>query len=359
MQLLIPRYAGNKNDPKKYPLWDGGDYACVFEGFAGSGSFGQRMLRRGARLAIYAEASPLLLPIYDCWLDRSLHSGFYEHWQAWRERILAAFDKGKPYLQLQPRKPNQKKAKYKVVLHDEGWIDEAWEELEELLNKALKGENLDPCLIAACSQIYRYSNFGAIVRTSPKSKNLNVSWEAGRIHQQLRRWKYRIPPVPRGAKVLVLRDCLEACEAFEDWALSNRHSKAIALLDPPYWVPMPKPDDPELQEAFKKRKSKTTMTPAYEGHEPHAEWTKELTLAPLRKLFPVPNLTRLCITNYWSPELDDAIRAIAPNHRSRLLKKLNNVNKTRASTTENIEALWEIGSVHQEQLDIFSILNAA
>lgn len=315
---LFPRYPGSKWDERRYPVWDGREYAASIETYAGSGAVTMRMLDRGISEVWLGEKSPLVRCVWEVWRHKKLHGEFYSLLGHWKARLLQAPDK-----------------------------DAVWAEMEKPMDAALRGEAVDEAELAALSLLYRHANFSGIVRAS--GRGLNVGWSEERLGV-VARWNYELPPLPDGVTVHLFSDAQECAEAAHECK-----GEALALVDPPYWLPQPDPNDPELQAVFRKRKSKTKLHPAYENHQPHADETLGLATRPLLTLMGNPRVTRIVATNWHSDELSEVMRGWQFDaQKVGRLKQLCNLSGSAPIPHQSnpVEMLWQRGGIVRRQLNL-------
>lgn len=306
--ILFPRFPGSKAD---YPIWDGGTFTAVVECFGGSAIFSQQMMRRGVKQVFIADTDPTVKAVYSIWKTPHLHHDFYLELQAFQKYV----------------------ARDPVM---------AWDCLKSNLDYP---EGHSTARIAAASLVLRHLTFGGVVRCSANGK-LNVSYCDERL-AVLARWRYTLPPIPKGCQVNIYDDWGDCVNGFERWAANQPNGRAIALLDPPY---------------FSDRSAGIRMTPAYPGHQPHDLRTLDLTFNPLQRLLQVPQVKRLVVTNYVSTAITNQMKLFAEccdmPMKFTQLKKLDQIQGAHLSKTQNVEGMWEFGIPAQQQQNLFDLIAA-
>lgn len=321
---LIPRFSGGKRDHKKYRIWDGARYDAVIEPFAGGSAFSQQMILRGCKNIFLGECDRLLLSIYQCWLNPESHQAVYDAIADWQKRFHAA---------------TYSPAKFDLV----------WDCLKQRLDKSpmARYEDYPIAERAAASLVLRKLTFGGVVRLNTQGM-LNVKWVNDTIPGFLR-WSYRFPFVPEDCNITIVNSWQKCVSRFHDWAEANPEGRAIALVDTPYFANLPS------QEAMDKRKQQNGITPAYPGHEPHSLKTLNLSIAPVRILRDFGQVKRIVVTNYYSDQLDQALRGMDAGLVMRSVGKLDGLNQTRSSGTEYEECVWELGEAYATQTSLLEL----
>jgi len=302
-QLLIPRYPGGKRKLLSQ-IYDGGRYDSIVEPFIGGGAATLRLLPIVGN-AYLSDADPTVWSIWHCWNHPELHLAVYENLKTLKNEAIAD-------------------------------IASAWISLKAEFEAA---NTSNPARLAAVSLTIRKLTFGGVVREGANG-HLNVKWVQCQV-DTLPRWRYRFPPFPPNAHISLSQSWEAALDAFE----KSSSEAAIALIDPPYWVPYT---------PGTKRKGRGGMTPAYIGHKPHDEATLAMCVNCVQRLAVNPCVKRVVVANYLSARLDAALFDIAaaanlPIVRT-VLGRLDGLNMSRAVSTENLDTLWTIGQSHQSQL---------
>lgn len=153
--------------------------------------------------------------------------------------------------------------------------------------------------LAAASLVLRKLAFGGVIRHGANGE-LNVSWHESKA-MSFRQWK---APAPHATgKVMLYDDALQCLrESPED--------DALVVIDPPYWLP-----------------GTGRMTPAYRAHTPHGDDTFALCVDAL--VLALPWAKRIVVCNYESPQLHEAILALAPHAKwvdFGVMDRMNNGN---------------------------------
>jgi len=300
MSTLMPRYPGSK---ARYLIqWDdGARFDAVVEPFLGAGHFLQYYLPR-VQHAFAAEADPSVLAIWHSWLRPNEHHRVY-WWINSLQRDFAFDTK-------------------------QAW---AWQFLKGVFHEP----SSDPTILAAASLVIRKLAFGGIVRCSKNGK-LNVTYSKLQLPELLK-WEYRFPPQPP-IPIHLDQDWSDAVTTFSD----SEAVEAIALVDPPYYVP----------------RRYGRVTPCYPNHKPHSPDTLDLFLDCTSSLLSTGRCSRIICTNYYSPETDDAIRAIASQYNCPITLEmgstLTSINRGMEASSINIEATWILGHEYARQLELFA-----
>jgi len=327
ISALVPRYPGSK---RLYDFNDCGDYDSVIEPFTGSGITSLKLLNQGARSLYWADTDPTMRAIYQVWVDKSLHDQFYFYLEEFR----ASFFKESLTLVC----PDGMR-----VLEDSirSTQDKAWNQLKETFDSA---DESNPARLAAASLCLRKLTFGGVVRASANGK-LNVTYCNGQL-DELEKWRYRLPIAPY---TLSISQSWEG--SFKELERSDCE-RTFCLIDPPYWLPLYETDE----ELKKVRRQTGTMTPCYLGHKPHDRATLDLCVDAVRVALSIQKIKRIVITNYFSEELDSAIAALCDEFKKpctiETVGKLDGINRGRATTTQNKEAVWSVGYAAIKQLSL-------
>lgn len=305
--MLFSRFPGSKRNQAKYPIWDGSNFDAVIEPFAGGAAFSQLMLKRGVRSVFLADADPWVRAVYECWLNPTMHDRFYRQVELLKGYFL--------------EEPDIANIICKQMLDDHA--------------------NYNVPEIAAASLVFRSVTFAGIVRTN-EQEVLSINYNEDRL-PSLRRKQFQFPYIAKSASISISDHWSKAVDNLKQWAKSNPSGRAIALVDPPYYVP-------PMPQVHRQRKQANAITPAYPGHRPHDFETLMLCVDAVRCLVEISQVKLMAITNYYSDELHTALQKIDPLVCVQVGGKLNGLNRTRASTTEFIEATWTIGVRQTEQL---------
>lgn len=305
--MLFSRFPGSKRNQAKYPIWDGSNFDAVIEPFAGGAAFSQAMLKRGVRSVFLADADPWVRAVYECWIDPNTHDAVY---QSIRQLQLNFSDD--PAL-------GEQICKGVLDFHHQYSLPE----------------------VVAASLVLRHITFAGVVRVGA-GKLLNVSLVEERLPTLLR-WKFRFPPIQPGASISIADHWSKAVENLERWASDNPTKRAIALVDPPYYVP-------PMPQVHRQRKQSSAITPVYPGHKPHDPETLAMCVDAVRRLAAIPQVKFMAVTNYYSDELHQELLKIDPTITLTMGSKLDGLNCKRASTTQFVEATWTIGVRQTEQL---------
>jgi hypothetical protein len=311
---LFDRYPGSK---RNYLLLDGdgSDYDCIIEPFIGAGWQTLKALRLGIKQAFIADADPSVWAVWECW--RGGFSGAVEERvKEWQFRFM-------------------------------GGANAAWSELKREFEHFSKWVLTDPHYesnvpLAAASLALRKLTFAGVTRCN-KQGGLNVVPSKEQL-EIFPRWRYAMPPKPQGT-VSLSWDWADAIAAFE----SSDCQQAIAIVDSPYWLPYT---------PGTKRRGTGWMTAAYVAHNPHADAEFSMCVDAVRRLAHNPRVKCLKVCNYDSEPMQQALEAIAseaghPITRE-LVGKLDGLNASRASTTQNQEVVWTIGVGAVQQLRLMA-----
>jgi len=292
MTQLVPRYPGSK---RLYSLLDRFDYGCIVEPFGGSLATSLKAIEGGVKAIQVADADPTVSAIYWCWArqDADLPGAV----DLWRLRFEAH--------------PN-----------------EAWAGLKLEIEAAVEGSIANSSRVAAASLVLRKLAFGGVIRYSANGK-LNIAPNRDQL-EKLAQWSYEYPST-NGANILV-RNSWQEC-------FTGIPKDSFCLIDPPYYLP----------------RSCGRMTPAYWRHEPHDRETLHLCLDAVQLAVQCPQISRIVVCNYASPELDEFMGSIGrmglPVKRA-TFGRCDSINRTRKAVTNAEEVLWFIGEEKYKQLEI-------
>jgi hypothetical protein len=299
--MLIARFPGSKRLHRRrlFP----GRYATVVEAFAGGGSVTTGL---APRHAFAGEANPATRAVWEVWSHPDIHEAVYGHLEALKQAMLDDQATAWPAL----------KARY----------EEPVEATDSLAAVALMMHRL---------------TFGGVTRCN-RFGLLNVALSRGQLGK-LAKWRYRFPPAPER---LVVTPGWEA--AIASFAASGA-TNALALVDPPYWMPYT---------PGTRRRGTGGMTPAYPGHKPHDPATLAMCLDSATALAAMPQVERLVVTNYLTQEMDEAMHTIA-NDAGRYIQRLDlgrlaGLNRSRAAVTCARDTAWIMTHTQDEQLTLWA-----
>jgi hypothetical protein len=151
-------------------------------------------------------------------------------------------------------------------------------------------------------------------------------------------WEYQWPS--NGIEKLTFAEGWQgAVTALED----SPYRDALVVLDPPYYSPQA-----WVEVRKDGRQVASKMTPAYPGHNPQSADELALCLDSLDAVLATGKARRVVLFNYWSPELDEQIRAVLTRHgRSDCAVSrvgyLGGMNNAQTFHKRDVEAVWEIG----------------
>jgi hypothetical protein len=319
--LLAP-FVGSKADVKKYPVHDGGQYDATVEPFGGSGHFTTRHLDHIGR-AFVAERDPTVWAVWYCWLRPELRRRVDAELIRWQGEVIqdaeAAFE----------------------TLSD--FIDTT------ILAAGLTSTSTIVALAAARITIGKL-NFGAVVRCNATEGKLNISLSEDKrssfearhnspqlslvTREEINAWVHHWRPLPPEVRVNLFTHWRHVCQALERSSVT----RAIALVDPIYWLPYEPGTD---------RRGSGAMSPAYPGHQPSAEETFGDCVDCAEWLLATGKVKRLVLTNYISDPLGVALADLSGRYGIDFefsnLGPLSTMNKRQAAKTENEEGAWEFG----------------
>lgn len=303
--MLIPRYPGGKRKLLKQ-IYDGDTYDCIVDPFAGGGAATVKLLPVVKR-AFVADADPSVWAVWECWRKPHLH-------------------------------PHVKQIIRNIQTNTAANPALAW----DLSKQDFEAANTRrPDLLAATSLAIRKLAFGGVIRFGASGK-LNITWSKGQLPKFLS-WQYRFPAQPEGTQINLGDSWQDAVSAFK----SSDCKRAIALIDPPYFVPY----TPGTS-----RRGNGGMTPAYPGHKPHAQDTFDLCVDCVSSLVSSNRVKRLVVANYWSSEMNEALTKIAEDAQLPIecikVGRLDGINRSRAVSTQNVDCLWVIGHQRIKQLSL-------
>ena len=319
----ITPYAGGKKwgrgKPDYWSIYTGDKFKCstVVSLFGGMDAIAGTMLERGfTDKVIVAEADASVRAVWECWANPDLWEDFYEAIDYWKDQF-----------NINP--VNSEKL------------------VKDLIERAIAGEKLPTAMVAATQIAYRRMAFMALSRTSASGK-LNVKLDLDGKLKTFQRWSWKFPPIEHG-QIEVVDDFSKIFDLNVDWA------DTMAIVDPPYYYPIDPVGDAGI---MKKRKLKTTMSPAYIGHEPHnADLTlHKLCLEPVAQLVDL-GCRRIVVSNYDSQPLQAGLNQIGM-HQKQSIGLLDWGNKSVKPVTKRVEAIWEFGELLDapatEQLTLFA-----
>lgn len=280
--LPILPFPGNKR--KHLQLLLGLDrYQALISPFLGSGAL---ELASGAKAKYVADADSALYLQWEFILARRWQE-VLDSLKFWQKRVADSI--ATPgyfaYLNLPPRQRRKVARNNPLALTFLERMDGLW---AQLLNIYATSEEPLPRSVAALA--IRKLSFGAVVRQG-KNGQLNIKWTIDKL----------APFVSfDGAQPAIKGDWALHADAFDAIAdfKANEIGPAIAIIDPPYWLPW-------------KDGVRNQMDPAYPGHKPHAIETFELGIESVKRLAECKRVKRISYCNYFSEEMNTAIRKIS------------------------------------------------
>ena len=320
LPLLSP-FVGSKGSKKYRAIHDGGDYDCIYEAFTGGGGF--TLLHPNAPRALFgADADPA---VRAAWL--AMHDD--------KTRTIAADRIAWWTQQFQGVSLEQAQRSWRVLREEFNWGG----------HPATRGKTR-LAYYAAASIVIRRLCFGTVLRTANQPSttfhgkklhrlNIALSYKAEKGKSKLESfqgWQHQWPTP--------LDHCTITTH-FNTSAIALKHShyqSAIAVIDPPYWVPY---------EPGTNRRGTGAMTAAYPGHKPSDDREFGLCIDAINAAFATGKVKRAVVFNYVSGRLDQAIRIAAkrwnmPCHFSNL-GPLGNMNNAQQKHGRFDEGVWELG----------------
>ena len=276
---------GGKGNFRKYPVWDERYcYDAWIEPCVAAGHQVHKYLAKGIiRNAFVADIDPKVAATWQVWSTPSLRSEV-------AERI--------------------NRLSYRLLSDPVG----VYEEMKAIID----GGSTDTVEIAAASLVGRQFVFGNTLRSNAKGQ-LNVCASKDKTRSLLRRsgvvgehpqlnpglleqmnkgWRFEMPYFDSRWNVNWSANAHACIDAFE----ASSHQRAIAFFDPPYWVP---------RGSRPGRRGTGALTPAYTHHgDPQGDDLFTLCVSVLERLLSNPNIERVVMTNYISPQIVKAVEAM-------------------------------------------------
>ena len=247
-------------------------------------------LHHEANAAFIGESDPSVLAVWLAWLQPRTHAEVLRRLELWKNEFQSTD------------------------------VEPAWEALKHSFETSQGAE------LAAASLALRKLTFGGVVRDGATG-NLNIRYVQCQVPKFLK-WTYVFPPQPSGL--------VHASNDWQgSWAAVERHhfEEGIAVLDPPYWLPYGPGSS---------RRGTGRMSPAYRGHQPHAEETKALCVEAFAVAVSDPRFALIQITNYYSEELNAELQAVCPGVEVKIGDRLDGINPGKKRGTNHLEAMWTL-----------------
>lgn len=260
-----------------------GQYEALISPFLGSGAL---ELASNAKVKIVADA--------DFALNQQWQFILREEWpqvigglKFWQKQVadLVATPSYAAYASLTPRRRRIEAVDNPLAMSFLVEMDSIWDRL-----LALREGLTDALQVAIAALAIRKLAFGAVVRQG-KGGQLNIKWALDNLAAFVN--FSGAQPYIKGVWHLH-GDCFDAIAAFK----SAGYGPAIAVVDPPYWLPW--------EDGVRNQ-----MDPAYPGHTPHSDETFRLGVDSVRQLAQCGNIKRIAYCNYFSEQMDVEIREIA------------------------------------------------
>lgn len=301
MKPLFPRYPGSK---RSYALIDGYPYDAVIEPFVGGGSFFASMIDLEYVRSLYiSDSDPRVLAVYKTWVNRKLNPLFPDRLQS----VMADLERRGLLL----------------------WFVS----LKEAMENADQGIKRDPALLAAQSLVIRDAVHRGIMRFN-LSGEFNTPLEKPYRHQKIlanySRGRYNLPAIPDnlGDRVYLHSDALKCLRA----ARRGEFEQGICLIDPPY----------------------VDCGSVYPGDAGKQDWGA-LCLKAVKMALANPKIKKVIVFNYYRPELDEALLALANRHHVKrtVLTRLTRIANGKSNIkTSRFECRWEFDKLKWKQLEL-------
>ena len=313
--LLISPFVGGKSKAKYKGIHDKGDYDVSLEPFTGGAGFTLAHPDSPRRL-IGADADPSVRAIWEVWDNPWLRPLANDRVAFWSKQFK----------------------------HDGSWEEtvekglRAWEFLEQEFN--YRGNPGVPGVarkawFAAASIVLRRLIFGPVRVNGHGKLNISLNYKARKGKSKLesfQSWQHQWPKH------------LDYCNISPHWNLAiiklkrSQFERAIAVIDPPYWVPYEPGTD---------RRGSGAMTASYPGHKPSHDGLFWDGINAIDAAFSTGKVRRCVVFNYISNRMNNAIHTLAkrhdmPCHLSNL-GPLGNMNNAQNFHGRFDEGVWEIG----------------
>mgnify|MGYP000017118210 CR=1 FL=1 len=257
---------------------------CLIDPFLGGGALA---LLCDCPLKIVAEGDPALNLQWQFILQNRWKEVLQEM-TAWQKKVSYLLSTAGyfAYCTLTP-----KKRRKEAVLPGNELALVFLEEMDKLWSQLLKSlKSSDDLKQAAAALAVRKLSFASYTREG-KDGQLNIKWTTDKLASFVNFDGKQ--PIIKGEWSLH-KDAFDAISAYMCQPIDN----AIALIDPPYWLP---PVDGVRNQ----------LTPSYRGHKPHNPETFALGIASLRLLSSLTTVRRIAYCNYYSKPMDAAVRQTA------------------------------------------------